>query len=488
MTKYRTNTTPLFPDFHLLTLRRTPRSSQQKRREELEELQTKRFDHLEEMLKGFLPADALKMSEAGTGSRERLYSKRNTFFAFLQQSWSEDGSCQEAVHRIVEQADAQGMKKPPSTSTSAYVQARKRLEVEELRNILYQGAGAMELAREEADPNGRPWVAVDGTGFSMPDTAANQKEWPQPSNQKQGLGFPVMKAVATFSLGSGAILDAEMGNLHEHEMSLLRRMYDGFSNGDILLGDRGFCGWQNMAELRDIGVDSVVRLHAMRKVITPRAAKEQLGDGDLLIEQPRPYWQAKYGYSKQEWNQFPETLTLRQVSFTTDIPGFRTQKVHLLTTLLDAKVYPKELLMQMYLRRWRIEVVFKDIKCSMGWETMRCKTPDMIHREFLMMFIGYNAVRYLQQQAALRENLPLEAISFKSSLQVVRIWTSRFKNPKEPATWLRQSMLSQIAGVQVPYRPNRAEPRVKKRRPKKVRLMTETRSKLRAKLIRNQAA
>jgi hypothetical protein len=169
-------------------------------------------------------------------------------------------------------------------------------------------------------------------------------------------------------------------------------------------------------------------------------------------------------------------------------PGFRTQKVHLLTTLLNTEAYPKELLMRMYLRRWRIEVVFKDIKCSMGWETMRCKTPEMIHREFLMMFIGYNAVRYLQQQAALRENLPLETISFKSSLQVVRIWTSRFRNPKEPASWLRQSMLSQIAGVQVPYRPNRSEPRVKKRRPKKVRLMMETRAKLRSKLLRNQAA
>jgi hypothetical protein len=478
----------MFPDFHIATLRRRPRSAQQKLREELIALQTKCFDHLEDMLEGFLPTDALKSPDSGAGSRDRVYTKRNTFFAFMQQSWSEDGSCQEAVHRILEQADAQGMKKLPSSSTSAYVQARKRLEVEELRHILYQGAGAMELVRAKASPHERPWVVVDGTSFSMPDTAANQQEWPQPTNQQKGIGFPVMKAVATFSLGSGAILDAETGNLHEHEMSLLRRMYDGLSQGDILLGDRGFCGWQNMAELQAMGVDSVVRLHAMRKVVSPKAAKKKLGPDDLLIQHPRPYWQAKAGYSKKEWSALPEELELRQVTFTTDVPGFRSQRVHLLTTLLDPETYPKELLIRMYLRRWRIEVVFKDIKCSMGWETLRCKTPEMIHREFLMMLIGYNAVRYLQQQAALREGLPIESISFKSSLQVVRIWENRFRNPKKPIGWLLQAMLSQMAGVQVPQRPNRADPRVKKRRAKKVRLMTETRPILRQKLLRNQAA
>lgn len=488
MTKYRTNTTPLLPDLHLATLRRTPRSSQQKRKQELEDLQTKSFDHLEAMLQGFLPKDALATPDSGPGSRERVYTKRNTFFAFMQQSWSADGSCQEAVHRIIEQAQDQGMKQIPSSSTSAYVQARKRLEIEELRDLLYQGAGAMELTREKEHANERPWIAVDGTGLSMPDTPTNQAEWPQPTNQKKDLGFPVLKAVATFSLDSGAILDAEIGNLYDHEMSLLRKMYDGFSKGDILLGDRGFCGWQNMVELKELGVDSVMRLHAMRKIVTPKQAETRLGSGDLLIKQRRPFWQAKTGISKGEWNTFPEELMLRQITFKVEVPGCRTQVVHLVTTLLDPEEYPKEKLMEMYLRRWRIEVVFKDIKCSMGWELLRCKSPEMVRREFLMMLIGYNAIRFLQQKASISRDVPLERISFKSALQIVRIWEKRFRNPTEPLAWLRERVMCQIAGVQVPERPDRAEPRARKRRFKKTRLMTEPRAKLRAKLLKNQAA
>lgn len=392
------------------------------------------------------------------------------------------------MHRIIELAEAKGMKTLPSTNTSAYTQARKRLVLDDLWSILYHGAGAMELEVNEVFPDERPWIVVDGTSFSMPDTAENQEMWPQPSNQKPGIGFPVMRAVATFSLGSGAILDAETGNLHEHEANLFRRMHPGFTKGDILLGDRGFCGWQSMAELQEEGVDTVFRLHGMRKVVGAKHAEKCLGEGDLLIKQARPYWQAKRGFDKEEWNALPEELVLRQVSFRVDIPGFRSEEVHLVTTLLDTEKYPKELLMRMYLRRWRIEVVFRDIKCSMGWELMRCKSPEMIQREFAMMLIGYNAVRYLQLRAANREGLPLDAISFKSALQVVRIWEKRFRESKGKHRESTDLMLQQIASVLLPYRPGRAEPRVKKRRPKKVRLMAKPRRELKREMLEKVAA
>jgi hypothetical protein len=125
MLKYRTNTTPLFPDFHLKTLRNSPRSAQQKRREDLDRLASKRLDHLADMLKDFVPLKELEPANKGMGSRERLYSKVNTFWAFLQQVWSEDGSCQEAVHRIIEQAEANGIKVKPSTSTCKRGQSTK---------------------------------------------------------------------------------------------------------------------------------------------------------------------------------------------------------------------------------------------------------------------------------------------------------------------------------------------------------------------------
>ena len=488
MTKSKTTSTPLLPDFHLKTLRKSPRSAQQKRREDLDKLASKRLDHLADMLKDFVPLKELEPANKGLGSRERLYSKVNTFWAFLQQVWSEDGSCQEAVHRIIEQAQAHGIKVKPSTSTSAYVQARKRLDLDTLWSILYHGAGAMELEPNECFPESRPWILVDGTSFSMPDTESNQEEWPQPSNQKPGIGFPVMKAVATFSLGSGAILDAETGNQHEHELMLFRQMYESFSIGDILLGDRGFCGWQMMVELQQKRVDSVFRLHGMRKPVSKKDALSCFSDGDLLIEQKRPQWREATGVDKEEWKALPEKLTLRQISFKVETPGFRSETIHLVTTLLDAETYPKEFLMEMYLRRWKIEVVFRDIKISMDWDLMRCKSPEMVRREFVMMLIGYNAIRYLQLQAAHQAGLDIESLSFKSSLQVIRIWERRFRCAQKEKRNVMALLLEQIASVLIPERPNRAEPRVKKRRPKKAKLMTRPRAELKAEMLRKQAA
>ena len=190
------------------------------------------FSQLQRMLKGFLPDSLLQPNETGTNSRKRLFTKFNTFFTFLGQVFDEDGSCQAAVHRVREQAQAQGLEDLPSANTAAYTQARRRLKDSELSQAFYDGAGAVEL---DADRRfGRPLIAVDGTTFSMPDTKANQEEWPQSSEQKEGLGFPLMKMVGAFSVDTGALLDQQPGNKHDHELPLLRKMKETFQRGRYL--------------------------------------------------------------------------------------------------------------------------------------------------------------------------------------------------------------------------------------------------------------
>ncbi len=477
MLKYRTNTTPLFPDFHLQTLRRTPRSAQQILKDHEATLRRKRFDHPGKMLGDFLPSP-LFTTEA---KRKRIFTKENTFFVFLQQVWSADGSCQEALHQLREQADFQDMGTMPSAQPSAYIQARKRLDVEELREIFYHGAGAIE-EQGDALHDERPWIVVDGTGLSMPDTSENQKVWPQSSEQKPGLGFPNAKVVASLSLHTGAVLDAEVGNQHDHEVTLFRRLSDSFQKGDIVIGDRGFDSWHDVATLKTQGVDTVFRRHARRKLLCPSEAEKVLSKEDLIIRSIRPVQRPKH-MRLEEYAALPKSILLRQITFTVEHPGFRPETITVTTTLTDEKAYPVEKIKAMYLRRWQIEVSLRDLKSTMGLEILRCKSPEMILKEIWMNLIGYNALCYLQVKAALREGGPRFRLSFKGCLEVMRSWVGRFRNPKESAQTLLRNLLAHMTAHLLPVRPGRVEPRVKKRRHRKVRLMTKPRSILRKEMM-----
>ena len=137
-----------------------------------------------------------------------------------------------------------------SPSTSGYCQARDRIPEELLGRIL---AGTSEELESRADKcrmwRGMNVKIVDGTSVSMPDTPENQAEYPQPSGQKPGCGFPIMRILAVFSLATGALLSYAKGALHTGENTLLGKMASAFSAGDILLADRGFCSYAVIAGL-----------------------------------------------------------------------------------------------------------------------------------------------------------------------------------------------------------------------------------------------
>ena len=123
--------------------------------------------------------------------------------------------------------------------------------------------------------------------MQLPDTAANQREYPQPSGPKPGCGFPVLKLAVLFSLASGALLAVVMGNLHSHDLRLLRQLWECLKTGDILLGDRAYGDYVTLAGLPQQGVDVVARLHQARKVDF-RRAKRLGAQGRHAVQDPDP--------------------------------------------------------------------------------------------------------------------------------------------------------------------------------------------------------
>jgi len=313
---------------------------------------------------------------------------------------------------------------------------------------------------------------------SMPDTVANQERWPQSSNQKPGLGFPLLKLVGLFSLASGALLEQATGDLHVHESQLFRQLWDQLQEGDVLLADRAFCSYSNLAALAARGVDSVMRLHALRKV--DGRVGQALGEGDRLVTwtKPKPGSAASHA---AEWAALPERLSLRLIRLFVAAPGFRTRSVILVTTLVDPKLYPAEAVRALYGERWSVELHFHQLKTILQLDVLRCKSPELISKELQLHLIVYNLIRALMQKAAHLHNVSLARLSFKGTLDTVRQWSEVIHassgQPRKQSL-LINDMLRLMALDTLPHRPGRSEPRAKKRRPKNFHLLTRPRHEM----------
>ena len=429
---------------------------------------------LQEHLRDFLPAPLLSAEDEGANSRDRIYSLRLTFECFVWQLLNPQTSCREVVRQVQALCRWHG-KGLVDEGDSAYVQARLRLPRERLENALIATAQAADRrAGSGGQLQGRPVKVVDGSTTQRADTPKNQKRYPQPTTQKRGCGFPVMKLAVLFSLTSGAILHVLMESLRHHDLRLLRGWWDQLQKGDILLGDRAYGEYTTLAGLPQQGVDVVARLHHRRQVDFRKARR--LGRNDGLFVWTKGYQQSEI-LSAEEWAFLPAQITVRILRFTATVRGFRSRRITLVTTLLDPKLYPAQDLIDLYARRWRLELCLRDLKTTMGMEQLRCKTPDMAEKELLAYLVAHNLIRCVMAEAVARYAVDLERVSFKGSVDALRQYSDAMARARHRKLrrQLWEDLLLNLARDLVRHRPNRLEPRAVKRRPKPYPLLNQPR-------------
>jgi hypothetical protein len=454
--------TPFFPAWH-------PRLAALGRR--VQHLRQQSLCHLELLLGPLLPPGLLAQADEGANSRERIYSVRRTFFGFLYQVLNPDCPCREIVRQI-QALFALHDQVRVDEGTSAYCQARKRFPLDTLSRLRVAMAAAGEKTAQLW--HGLRPKLIDGTTVGLPDTKKNQRAYPQSGSQKPGCGFPLLRLVGVFSLTTGVLLDYAKGNKHQHELRLLKGLLDPFRRGDLAVADRGFCSYVLLALLLARGVPSLFRLHQRRPADLRRG--KRLGKNDRLftwLKPPtRPAW-----LPQSWWKIIPKQLTVRVIRFKLCHRGYRPEAVTLVTTLLDAQKYPAQDIAQLYARRWKIELWFRDIKTSMGMEVLRCKSPAMVHKELQMFFIAYNLLRCLIVQAGTTNAVALDRLSFKGTVDSVRQFSVAIAQArsKKKQNQLIVELLEVIARDQVPDRPERMEPRAVKRRPKAFPLLNKPR-------------
>jgi hypothetical protein len=415
-----------------------------------------------------------------------IFTPALTLWAFLSQVVCKDKSCRAAVLRIVALLVALE-RGPCSADTAAYCRARAKLPAVVLRRLaLEAGRRLAAAAPPEWLWHGKHVELVDGTTATLPDTPANQAAYPQAPHQKPGLGFPIIRVVLLMALATAACVGVAWGpyrGKETGEAALLRTLADALAGADVLLADRHYCSYWQVALARAQGKDVVVRMHQRRKYDFRRGRR--LGPSDHVVSwrrPPRPDWM-----SAEEYAAVPETLEVRELRVAVTTPGFRTKELVIVTTLTDATAYPKDEIAELYHERWQVELDIRAIKQSLQLDQLRCRTPAMIEREIWAHVLGYNLVRKASCQAAAEAGVYPRDVSFTATRQALEAaWDQLSRAGVAERVRQGRLLLAAVAGERVGDRPDRIEPRAVKRRPKEYDRLNKPRAQARANVLKGK--
>lgn len=375
-------------------------------------------------------------------------------------------------------------------TAAAYCKARMRVKLEALRFLLER---SVESLQQDAFDSSR-WFGhrlffVDGSSFSMPDTPQLQAHFGQSGGQKPGCGFPTAHWLALMHAGTGMITKMLASPLRTHDMSKTVHLHPELQAGDLMVTDCAFCSFAHLALLLQRGVHGLLRIHQRTIVdfrpgrghVIPGKGKSQhqkgkprsrwiraLGANDQIVAWLKPAITNKPEWmSRRQFDSLPASIEVRELRYTIYEKGFRTKQITLVTTLLDAEIYTLPELADLFRRRWEIETNFGHLKTTMKMDVLKCKTVEGVLKELQVFALIYNLVRQVMLEAAIRQRVDVQRISFIDAL--------RWLQTAQPGDELPKLVVN-------PYRPNRLEPRVRKRRPKQYPLMTKPRRQLKKEL------
>jgi len=372
----------------------------------------------------------------------------------------------------------------------AYCTARGRLPLELLQVLLRRvcalGHQAVRNTGEMLWKGHRLWH-LDGSSFSMPDNRELQEHFGQPGTQRKACGFPVAHILCLFDAASGLIHDCILSPLRTHDLAHAAELHRQLRRGDILIADRAFESFMHLALLLGQGLHLLAPVHQKRKVDFRRKERRsgkkgqkgrrlqrqrvrKLGKCDQVFRWSKPLHKPRWA-SQAQFDALPATIEVREIKRKVRLATGLWQTITLVTTLLDPELYPAEELVEVLKGRWAVEVNLRHLKTTMKMDILRSQTVEGIQKELYMFLIVYNLVRLVMLEAAARQDVAVDRISFADALY-----------------WVRHGDLSQPLPkfLVVAARPERIEPRAIKRRPKPYARLNQPRVAMRQRLRRRK--
>lgn len=407
----------------------------------------------------------------GTDGGRALFPPPDVVRSQIARALSPDRSIRNAITLLA----AQGVL-PESISQSAWDQARARLP-EDLLPVL-----ARRVVQETLTTHGRRWrgklvFLVDGTTVSMPDEAALADAFGYCDGKYGKSRFPTARMLAILEGTTRQVIDYKIKKYTTSELAIFRELLPTLPKDALWIGDRFFSGAVDYVLSQRHGLDSLTRLHQRR-------------DGVKLLNQGkrigRDEWIVSLGISSPVQRKYPEldlpdSVTARLIRVRYKTPKGEKKTTWLVTSLLDGSAYPRDEVIALYRSRWGIETHYYYCKITLQMAVLRSKTEANIRKEVAAIVLAHNLVWRLMLDAGRVAGVELDSMSFTGAVRTVMAYSPAFCFA---SSWrgresVYRSMLRQIVRDQIPKRPGRHEPRLRKREPQSFGILRVSREEAR---------
>src|SRR5262245_22182963 len=337
--------------------------------------------------------------------------------------------------------------------------ARQRLGIAPLRALFQRVVRPLtDDQLPGATLGGLRLVGMDSTKRDIPDTPANEAAFGRPTGGRGDGAFPQVHKLSLVELGSRAELAFIVKPCRRNEAVIAWGLRRHVGPGMLLLADREFFSFPLWQAFVTRGCHLLWRGKA-NLVLEPI---EVLSDGSYLAKiYPRP----------RDRDHDRRGLVLRVIKYTLDDPQrVGHQETHiLLTSLLDAEAFAAVDLILGYHQRWEHELMFDEQKTHQDpvrpgkAAQLRSGTPAGIVQELYALSLGHFVTQALRVEAARRQQIDPDRISFTGTLRVLRcrLPECASRQPERLAGWYRR-LLWEISEQTIEPRRCRINPRVVK--------------------------
>jgi hypothetical protein len=314
---------------------------------------------------------------------------------------------------------------PAGASALSY--QRALLGIEPLKQLFEQGTQVLcEQQTEGAWYRGHRLMALDGSLFNLPDTAANEHAFGRSSNQYGKGAYPQARAVFLTECGSHATVGLHIGSYDEAELHGAYALLPQLSRGMLLMHDANFFGG---AYLEALNAKGVLALFALPSTVAVQR-RRNLPDGSYLARLV-PNARAVYPMQQPVW------MRVIEYQLTDERLGEPGQVYRLATTWLNPRTAPAKELIVLYHERWEIEIVVDEIKTHLRVQqkVLRSHTPEGVRQELYALFVVHFAIRALMYRSALQADLDPDRLSFTEAVFQICEAVADERGEAPPALW-----------------------------------------------------
>jgi hypothetical protein len=268
--------------------------------------------------------------------------------------------------------------------------------------------------------------------------------------------FPQIRKLSLVELGTHAEIGVVLKAIRCGERTMVEGLLRHLTPEMLLLLDQGFFSeklWRKLVEKKANVLARVTTQLILRPI-------QVLPDGSYLAK----IYQGDYNRSKDR-----DGVVVRVIRYTLDDPqrvGHGEEHV-LMTTLLDATLYPAMDLIILYHERWEHELTFDEQKTHQDPKRvtksaqLRSETPMGVIQEIYALSLAHFVIRSLMFEAAATVRLDPDRLSFTGCFQILkcRLPECDAKEPAKFEEWYR-GLLWEMQDERTEPRRNRINPRV----------------------------